>query len=196
MSYFFPTKENTPKKVSLRDEFLKWQCRLRQILVRENEGKPDNSIIPLVQSESGYWESFYIITVLCRNLQHSVTPEMHHMAKSTNDPFQVREKAIKFFSERYFQQFERFSDTLTATFDVNSERYRNLVKSDSCLLRFEAFNKSYTLACKMTLYSTSDYYWQATYWHNLLFNPNLSPNIKVVGFTPDWGRSEEIHESS
>lgn len=192
MTYFFPTRENKPKQVSLQDEFLKWQCRLRQILVRENDGKPDSSIIPLVQSETGDWRSFPAITVLCRKLQHSVTPEMHHMVKSTNDPFQVREKAIKFFSERYYQHPEWFSDTLTATFAKVSEQYFDLIESDTCILRFEAFNKNYSLVCKMEWYTTSDYYWQATYWHNLLFNPNLPPTIKVVGFKPDWDRSMDI----
>ena len=196
MTYFLPTRENNQKQVSLKDEFLKWQCRLRQILVRENGGKPDNSIIPQVHSETGAWISFPVVTVLCRKLQHAVTPEMHHMVKSTNDPFQVREKALRFFSERYYQQPEWFSDTLTATFEENSEKYRDLIQSDTCILRFEAFNKSYTLACKIEWYSTSDYCWQATYWHNLLFNPNLSPNILVVGFKPDWARSKEMQRES
>ena len=192
MTYFFPNREKTPRKVPLREEFLKWQCRLRQIIVRENDGKPDRSVMPVVHSETGIWEPFQVITVLCRNLQHSVTPEMHHMVKSTNDPFQVRDKAIKFFSERYYQQFDRFSDTITATFEENSDRYGDLMQSKTCVLRFEAFNKRYTLSCKVEEFTVSDYFWQATYWHNLLFNPNLSPAIKVLGFTPDWERSSEI----
>ncbi len=192
MTYFFPDRENAPKKVPLREEFLKWQCRLRQIIVRENGGKPDHSIMPVVHSETGTWDPFQVITVLCRNLQHSVTPEMHHMVKSTNDPFQVRDKAIKFFSERYYQQFDRFSDTLTATFEENSIRYGDLMQSKTCILRFEAFNKRYALTCKLEEFPVSDYFWQATYWHNLLFNPNLSPAIKVLGFSPDWERSSEI----
>ncbi len=192
MNYFFSTGENNTRQVSLQDEFLKWQCRLRQIIVRENGGKPDSSIIPLVHSPHGSWEAFPVITILCRKLHHSVTPEMHHMAKATNDPVQVRDKALKFFAERYYQQPEQFSDTLTATFDENSQNYKKLVQLDSCNLHFEVFNKSYTLACKMEWFSTRDYYWQATYWHNLLFNPNLAPTIKVVGFSPDWNKTEQI----
>ena len=28
--------------------------------------------------------------------------------------------------------------------------------------------------------------YQATYWHNRLFNPNRPAAVKVLVFTPDW----------
>ena len=28
--------------------------------------------------------------------------------------------------------------------------------------------------------------YEFTYWHNFLFNPYLSPEVKVLGFEPDW----------
>ena len=31
---------------------------------------------------------------------------------------------------------------------------------------------------------------QATYWHNALFNPALPGSVRVLGFQPDWSRAE------
>ena len=30
----------------------------------------------------------------------------------------------------------------------------------------------------------TDYEWQCTFWHNLMFNPGLNENIEVLLFTP------------
>ena len=30
----------------LKTEFLKWQCRVRQIVMRENNGRPDEGMVP------------------------------------------------------------------------------------------------------------------------------------------------------
>jgi len=29
-------------------------------------------------------------------------------------------------------------------------------------------------------------FFQATYWHNRMFNPNLPGGIQILSFTPDW----------
>jgi hypothetical protein len=31
--------------------------------------------------------------------------------------------------------------------------------------------------------------YQASYWHNHLFNPNIPDGIRVLSFTPDWRHS-------
>ncbi len=31
---------------------------------------------------------------------------------------------------------------------------------------------------------------QATYWHNALFNPALPGGLRVLAFQPDWARAE------
>ena len=34
--------------VEVKNKFMKWQCRVRQIIMRNNYGKPDASIMPNV----------------------------------------------------------------------------------------------------------------------------------------------------
>jgi hypothetical protein len=33
-------------------------------------------------------------------------------------------------------------------------------------------------------------FYQATWYHNALFNPNLPANARVRAFNPDWARSD------
>jgi len=103
-----------------RTLFMKWQCQIRQMSIRQMEGKPDSAIMPsLILSESK--ENLgKIITLINKSTDYDVTPEMKHMAKKTNDSSQVRQDALKFFAEAYYQKPATFSDILTATFLPNS----------------------------------------------------------------------------
>ncbi|MCY4446045.1 MAG: hypothetical protein OXC02_06270 [Rhodobacteraceae bacterium] len=173
----------------LRKEFLKWQCRVRQIIIREHSGQPDESITPEVSFFQESRKSFRCVTVLNRNLSQSVNQELIHMNKANHDLIKRREKAIQFFGERYYQKPDWFSDILTSTFVTGSERYQSLVAEKRCMLQFNAFNHEFNLACRIKVYQPNEHSWQATYWHNLLYNPYLLPTIAVIGFVPDWDSS-------
>ena len=88
----------------LRDTFLRWQCRVRQIAMRENMGHPDDAITPELTLPGETEPTRHIITVLSKAPPFSKTPELQHMVKRTHDPAQRREKAVRFFSEIYYQK--------------------------------------------------------------------------------------------
>ena len=48
----------------LRTAFLKWQCRVRQIAMRDHEGRPDDGIMPEVTPAGHTAPMGHIITVL------------------------------------------------------------------------------------------------------------------------------------
>ena len=58
-----------------------------------------------------------------------------------------------------------------------------------CRLDFEQFGQRYHLHCALRRLSEHNPLRQATFWHNLLFNPRLSADCVILGFEPDWGRS-------
>ena len=82
----------------LRLSFLKWQCRVRQIAMRDNHGRPDDAITSALFLPGADEPMGHIITVMNKSPGYSVTPELLHMAKKTNDPAQGRDQAIRFFS--------------------------------------------------------------------------------------------------
>ena len=172
-----------------RTLFMKWQCQIRQMSIRQMEGKPDSAIMPsLILSESK--ENLgKIITLINKSTDYDVTPEMKHMAKKTNDSSQVRQDALKFFAEAYYQKPKTFSDILTATFLPNSYGAAKIYGEKNCILQFDAYAQSFELKCKVWRLSKHHQLYQATWWHNKLFNPSLHPDTEVLGFEADWESS-------
>lgn len=179
----------TPAPHPRRDAFLKWQCRVRQIAMRENAGRPDNTIKPALTLHGETEPMGHIITLICKMPHYSVTPEMQHMFKRTNDPAQRREKALQFFSATHYQKAAEFSDVLTATFPPGSPGAAKIRRAERVTLTFDAYNQRFDIAARVWALTKANALYQATYWHNALFNPSLSEGTTVLGFEPDWDAS-------
>ena len=175
--------------VDIKNTFMKWQCRVRQIIMRKNYGKPDASIMPNVLLNYGKIHLGEIITVLSKDITFSKLPEMKHISKVNFDLSKRREKAIQFFSEYYYQNYKEFSPVLTATFQPDSLGIRKIIKSTVCSLVFDAYNHNFKLDCEVELLKKEDHLYQATWWHNSLFNSNLHPNTLILAFNVNWPSS-------
>ncbi len=173
----------------LRDSFLRWQCRVRQIMMRDGQGRPDDAITPALTLPGDQAPMGHIITVMSKGPQYSATPEMRHMARKTNDPALCRDAALTFFSEYYYQKAAEFSDILTATFPPGSPGAAKIRQAGHVTLTFEAYGQRYGLLCRVWTLAQHNPLYQATYWHNLLFNPGLAADTIILGFEPDWARS-------
>lgn len=170
----------------MRLQFLKWQCRVRQIAMRDKDGKPDAGIMPALTLPGETEPMGHIITVMSKIGEYSKTPELMHLVRHTHDPAQRRAKALQLFSETYYQKAGEFSDRLTATFQPGSEGAKAILEAGGGTLTFDAYNARYDLNCQVEELDPYDPLYQATWWHNALFNPNLSVEVSVLAFTPDW----------
>ena len=94
----------------LRLAFLKWQCRVRQLSMRDNAGRPDDAIMPDVYLPGEDEALGAVITLINKAPGYSLVAEMTHMAAKTNDPAQRRDQAIRFFSATYYQKAKEFSE--------------------------------------------------------------------------------------
>lgn len=170
----------------LRDAFLRWQCRVRQIAMRENNGRPGDAITPSLKLPGEREPMGHIVTLICKSPGYSVTPELMHIARKSNDPAQRREQAIRFLSAAYFQKPKEFSDILTATFPPASPGATKIRQAGRCTLLFEAHAQRFELDCKVRYLRGNNPLRAATWWHNKLFNPDLHPDTEILGFEPDW----------
>lgn len=186
----------TPVNSPMRTAFLRWQCRVRQIAMRDNQGRPDAAISPDVLPIGEDVPMGAIITVLNKAPGYSVTPELRHMFSKTNDPAQIREQALRFLSATYYQKHGEFSDILTATFQPGSPGAETLHAARQCRLIFDAYAQKFDLACKVWRLAPHNPLYQSTIAHNQLFNPALHPDTIVLGFEPDWSESRSEPEYS
>ena len=174
----------------LRLAFLKWQCHVRQLAMRNNDGRPDDAIMPEVFLPGADESMGAVITLLNKAPGYSVTPELQHMAAKTNDPAQIRQTALQFLSATYYQKAKEFSDILTATFPPGSPGAKQIHEAGRCTLVFEAYGQRFDLDCKVWRLAPHNLLHQATMAHNILFNPTLPPATEVLGFEPDWDASQ------
>ena len=171
---------------ALRDHFLGWQCRVRQMAVRQDGGRPSPGMRPRLLAPDGATISEGVTIVLVEADPDDTTKQFRHMVKKTHDPLQRYEAAIRFLSAAYFQHPENFDDTLTALFQRGGALPRMLSGLGLAVMVFQQFGQSFRLPCTVAELGEDDPLWQATYWHNALFNPAIPPRPHVLAFTPDW----------
>lgn len=175
-----------PPDHRLKERFLRWQCRVRQLAMREHGGRPDDAVMPSLTLADESEPLGHVITLIGKWGAHSRTAELRHLVKRTNDPAERRTKALELFSETWYQQAREFSDTLTATFPPGSAGAARIVEAGRCTLDFNAYNERFTLDCAVRALAPNHPLYQATWWHNILFNPALHPDTVMLAFEPDW----------
>lgn len=183
---------------ALREEFLHWQCRIRQMAMREQAGRPSRGMRPTVLSQQGEELSAGIVVLIHKEDSKESTAFFRHQMLQTQDPVERWEKAIDYLAATYFQRHREFSDTLTALFGPGPGLPDRLLDHRHLILEFYEFSRRYRIPCTVEELSETDPVFQGTYWHNRLFNPNLPAGIRILAFQPDWPHaavSDEEEES-
>jgi hypothetical protein len=170
----------------VRDHFLGWQCRLRQISVRQEGGRPSEGMCPHVHLADEATSAARITVLVLPADTQATADRFAHMARRTHDPSERYKAALTFLAAGYYQQPSSFNDELTALFGAESSLAENLVAAGGCRLDFEQYRQRYELPCAVRELPANEALFQATYWHNALFNTALPAEVKVLGFRPDW----------
>lgn len=173
----------------LREEFLHWQCRLRQMAMREGGGRPSPGMRPLIFTTDDQQIAGSTVVLLHKLDPEDSTAFFRHQVLKTQDPVERWEKATEHMAAGYFQRYRDFDDILTALFGPGSTLVDRMLGLDKVHLDFAELNQRFRLLCHVRELAEHDALFQATYWHNRMFNPNIPAGIRVVTFAPDWGRS-------
>lgn len=178
-------KQNHP----LMDYFIGWQCRIRQQAVRKDDGRPSSGMQAGVFVKISDRDLGPLNTNIVLQEALAITSEFRHIVKKTFDPKIRRDSALKILSSAYYQYPKSFDETLTATFNLGSELAELLVEQQECDLVFQQYQQTFKLHCAVKEFDESDPHYQATFWHNSMFNATMPARIHVLGFTPDWQNS-------
>ena len=168
----------------LCDHFLGWQCRQRQHAVRHEGGRPSPAMCPQVLIDAQ--PVAQLVVLINKSEPQEATLEFRHMVLRTADPAEHYKSAVRTFSELYFQYPGEFSQVLTASFSEVSPLADRLLERVQCELEFDYQRQYYSIPCAVTQLAQSDPAYQATYWHNRLYNRAMPAGVRVLAFTPDW----------
>ena len=174
----------------LKLHFLGWQCRIRQIAMREYGGQPLAGMQPEVTAKNGDLLSPGMVVLLAPADPGPATAFFRFQAQRTHEPREAMEAGVKFLGAEYYQQPELFTGELTAVFAPESPVAARMIKAKSVLLSFEQFAQSYRMICKVTRLRAAGAAREHSLWHNRLFNPKLPNAAEVLSFTPDWNSVE------
>lgn len=174
---------------ALRLGFLGWQCRLRQIAMRNAEGRPSPGMVPQVWLADGEQPLGRVVVLLVKEEAEEFAAEFRFMHKKTHDPVERQRNVLRKLQELYYQKPQTFSDEMTALFALDSDLAATLLGAGQCILDFEQFSQRFRLPCAVRLLDEQEPAFQASYWHNSLFNPSLPGRVQILGFAPDWGMS-------
>jgi hypothetical protein len=175
----------SPKE--LCKQFIGWQCRVRQYAVRKNEGIPSTGMRPDLEIDG---ERFGPVTIqIVKSDSEDVTREFRFIVQKTQEHQSRYESGLKLLSEYYYQIPAEFDEEMTAVYSVHSEFAKRIVEAGSCMLEFDQGNQRYQLNCKTRFIEPGEQKYQATYWHNSLFNASMPGVVSIIGFAPDWSSS-------
>ncbi len=127
-----------------------------------------------------------IIVLLVEAEPETSTTLFRHQYLKTQDPNERYARIIEILQASHFQRPAEFSDVMTALFGPGSGVAARLLTHGRCLLEFEEYSQGYRIPCAIAALDQNAAFFQATYWHNRMFNPNLPGDIQVLAFTPDW----------
>jgi hypothetical protein len=171
---------------SLRHHFLAWQCRIRQIAMRQDGGRPSPGMRPRVLDARGLKLAAGLTVLLLPVEPEEATSYFRFQVMRTADPRDLYERALSYLQAEYFQSPASFSDRLLAVLPQGSAVAAALIAGGRCMLEFEQFSQAYRLPCAIAELKPGDAAREAAIWHNRLFNPALPETVHVLAFEPDW----------
>ena len=177
-------------RTAVRDHFMGWQCRLRQLAVRQAGGRPTSGMRPHVRLTAAERPLGQITVLIVHRNPAEMTAHFRHIVRRTHDPAQRYHDALKALAAAHYQRHHEFSDEMTALFGAGSSLARRLLDARRCILEFEQYGQGYRLACAVRGLREEDPAFQATYWHNMMFTPAAPPQPTILGFLPDWASAE------
>jgi len=131
-----------------------------------------------------------ITVVIIKREPEEMTAQFRHMVQRTHDPAYRYDNALRTLTAAYYQRPEEFSDEMTAIFGPRSAIASHLLVAQRCTLDLEQYNQRYHIPCKVYDLPEKHPAYQATYWHNSLFNAAIPTGIQILAFRPDWRRAE------
>ena len=164
--------------------FISWQCRLRKLAMREKGGRPSAGMSAAIHALAGGDEQARINFLINRRDPADRTSEFRHIIRKTHDPSQWIKHGLRILAELHYHETDQFVDELTALFSDDSTIAYALLKAGQCKLRFAEGSIEHVFDFDVRPLDQDDARFQATYWHNHLFNPALPGKVRVLAFRP------------
>jgi len=182
------SRKHAPTEM-MRDDFIAWQCRLRQIAMRADGGRPSPGMRPRVLRASGEEMAGALTVLIVPKEPDESTSFFRFQVMRTQDPRDLYQRGLAYLQADYFHQPQNFSDRMTAVLGAASALAATLLAEKTCVLEFEQFSQVFRLPCAVRRLGQRDEARAASLWHNRIFNPSLPDDVLVLELKPDWDKA-------
>ena len=176
-------------RLPIQNYFIGWQCRVRELALRSEEGRPNGGMRPQIILKNGKVVFSAATLLIIPDQPDQSIRQFRFMALKTQDPKERYTKALQLLAARFYQNAEDFSGAMSGIFSRTSEEVKALVKHQYCVMEFDYQQQTFKIPCHVSASPKNEPVYEFTYWHNYLFNPNLSPEVTVLHFKPDWDKT-------
>ena len=176
-------------RLPIQNYFIGWQCRVRELALRSEEGRPNGGMRPQIILKNGKVVFSAATLLIIPDQPDQSIRQFRFMALKTQDPKERYTKALQLLAARFYQNAEDFSGAMSGIFSRTSEEVKALEKHQYCVMEFDYQQQAFIIPCHVSASPKNEPVYEFTYWHNYLFNPNLSPEIQVLHFKPDWSKT-------
>ena len=176
-------------RLPIQNYFIGWQCRVRELALRSEEGRPNGGMRPKIALKNGKVVFPAATLLIIPEHPDQIIRQLRFMALKTQDPKERYTKALQLLAARFYQKTEDFSGAMAGIFPRSSQEVEILDKNQYCVMTFDYQQQTFKIPCHVCKASKNDSVYEFTYWHNYLFNPNLSPEVIVLQFKPDWSET-------
>ena len=176
-------------RLPIQNYFIGWQCRVREFALRNEEGRPNGGMRPQIALKNGEVVFPAATLLIIPDNPDQTIRQFRFMALKTHDPKERYTKALQLLAAKFYQNAEDFSGAMSGIFSRFSEEVKALEKDQSCIIEFDYQQQAFKIPCHVSASPKNESVHEFTYWHNYLFNPNLSPEVKVLHFKPDWEKT-------
>ena len=176
-------------RLPIQNYFIGWQCRVREFALRNEEGRPNEGMRPQIELKNGEVVFPAATLLIIPDHPDQTIRQFRFMALKTQDPKERYSKALQLLAARFYQNAEDFSGAMSGIFSRTSDEMKALEKHQYCVMEFDYQQQAFKIPCHVSASPKNEPVYEFTYWHNYLFNPNLSPEVKVLHFKPDWSKT-------
>ncbi len=176
-------------RLPIQNYFIGWQCRVRELAFRSEEGRPNGGMRPQIILKNGKVVFSAATLLIIPDQPDQSIRQFRFMALKTQDPKERYTKALQLLAARFYQKAEDFSGAMSGIFSRTSEEMKALEKHQYCVMDYDYQQQAFKIPCHVSASPKNEPVYEFTYWHNYLFNPNLSPEVKVLHFKPDWSKT-------
>ena len=160
------------KKSEVLQDFLAWQCRVRQEAMRGG-GRPSEGMTAHLLEPEGCRNS-KLVFLLHREDADAYVSQFRFIVQSCFDPRERRERGLKVLSSTYYQNSPIFRDVVTMVLHEGSETARELCDVGRVRFLCRGGGHEFEVMGRVEELGKGDALRTGSLWHNRLFSRLLS----------------------